>query len=299
MVAVADGTVAPHRSAQGGAAGPARPQIFAPDVLSTGNVYRGSFAADGNTFFYFKSTGGEHGYRIYVARRRNRSWSGPEPLVLGGDHSDLYPSIARDGRRLVFSSYRPIPGSSVAEAPNAQLWYADRNGDGWGPPVFMAKASTAGHYHSWVEFGFDGRVYFRRTTPDWKVTQSMVTNWNGREYGAPRLYEPAERWKGWRADVTVVGGSPGPDGTSVLLDVAARNRVSGGAASDIWVSQRQADGWTEPRPLGAGVNSDGYDVFPFFSPDGRDMYFVRDFNAFYRVPFRDALGAGMPATEYR
>jgi hypothetical protein len=56
-----------------------------------------------------------------------------------------------------------------------------------------------------VEFALDGRVYFRRATPDWKVTQSMVTEWNGR----------------------------------------------------------------------------------------------RDVNAFYRVPFRDALGAGMPATEHR
>ena len=41
-------------------------------------------------------------------------------------------------------------------------------------------------------------------------------------------------------------------------------------------TQRGAD-WLPPVPLGAGINSDGYDVFPFFSPDGKDLYFVRDF----------------------
>lgn len=119
----------------------------------------------------------------------------------------------------------------------------------------------------------------------------MASGWNGREFDTPQPYEPAERWKGWRTDVEVVGGSPGPDGRSVFLDVATRNPATGRGASDIWVSTRQGDTWAAPRRLGAGVNADGYDVFPFFSPDGRDLYFVRDFTTFYTVPLHDALTA--------
>ena len=164
---------------------------------------------------------------------------------------------SRDGSRLVFSSYRPIPRTTPGHSdgtanggptkPNAHLWYADRKGDGWGAPVFMAKASTFGHYHSWVQFGDDGHLYFRHTTPDWLRTQTMASEWNGREYDTPRPYDAAERWKGWRADINVVGGAPGPGGNTVFLDVATRNPTTGRGASDIWVSIRRGDAWTEPQ----------------------------------------------------
>ncbi|HVQ29182.1 MAG TPA: hypothetical protein VMV21_06375, partial [Vicinamibacteria bacterium] len=66
---------------------------------------------------------------------------------------------------------------------------------------------------------------------------------------------------------------------------------TGRGASDIWVSRHRGGEWTVPRPLGAGVNSDGYDVFPFFSPDGKDLYFVRDFATFRRVSLAEALAS--------
>ena len=270
-----------------------RPEVFGAGVLSAGEVYRGCFAADARTFYFFKKVGEPEHYRIFESHRTASTWTVPRHIVLGGEFSDLYPALSHDGARLVFTSYRPIPGATGGK-PNAHLWYVDRHGDGWGSPVFMAKASTAGYYHSWVQFGDDGRLYFRRTTPDWALTQTLMSEWNGREYDAPRPYEAAERWKGWRADVNVVGGAPGPGGNTVFLDVATRNPSTGRSASDTWVSIRRGDTWAEPRKLGAGINSNGYDVFPFVSPDGLELYFVRDFATFYRIPLREALRSVAP-----
>ena len=282
-----------------------KPEVFGAGVLSAGEVYRGCFAPDGRTFYFFKKVGEPEQFRIFDSHRTGGMWTAPRRVVLGGEFSDLYPAISRDGSRLVFSSYRPIPGTTPGHSdgtanglgptkPNAHLWYADRKGDGWGSPVFMVKASTFGYYHSWVQFGDDGHLYFRRTTPDWSRTQTMTSEWSGREYDTPRPYDGAERWKGWRADINVVGGAPGPGGNTVFLDVATRNPTTGRGASDIWVSIRQGDTWTEPRKLGAGINSNGYDVFPFFSPDGLELYFVRDFATFYRIPLREALRSAAP-----
>ena len=265
-------------------------ELVGPDVLSTGQVFRGSFTPDGRTLFFFKKTGSGEDYRIYSSTLAPAGWTTPTVVTLGGDFSDLYPSISRDGRRIVFSSYRPVPGVQGVK-PNAHLWYADRTNEGWGAPVFMARSSTPGHYHSWVEFGWDGAIYFRRTTPDWTSTETMRVRWSGSEYSTPEPYADAERWKGWRADVRIAGGSPGPEGTLVFLDVATRNPRTGGGASDIWVSRKRGDTWTEPAPLGAGINSDGYDVFPFVSPDGRDLYFVRDLATFHRIPLAEALAS--------
>lgn len=281
-----------------GQAAPASVEIFGPGVLSTGEVFRGTFTPDGRTFYFFKKIGSGENYRIYSSNRTATGWAIPSIVDLGGPHSDLYPAISPDGRRIVFSSYRPVPGQTGGK-PNAHLWYADRNDNGWSTPVFMTRTSTLGHYHSWVEFGFDGAVYFRRTTPDWKRNETMRAQWSGGEYSSPAPYVDVERWKGWRAGVQLVGGAPGPAGRLVFLDVATTNPRTGGGASDIWVSIKRGDSWTEPAPLGAGINSDGYDVFPFVSSDGKDLYFVRDFAAFHRIPLADALASIGEATDVR
>jgi len=264
-------------------------ELFGAGVLSVGEVYRGSFMPDGRTFYFFKKvTPQQEDYRIFVSHLRAGKWSAPERVRLGGDYSDLYPAIAKDGKRMVFSSYRSAPGDTSPK-PNAHLWYVDRQGDGWGEPVFMAAANKLGHYHSWVEFGPDKAIYFRRTTPDWSANETMMTRWNGKEFAPPVLYAEAQRWKNWRSDLRVAGAAPGPDGKVLFLDVATRNPKTGRGASDIWVSFKRGNDWSEPKPLGAAINSDGYDVFPFFSPDGKELYFVRDFAAFYRVRLQDAL----------
>jgi Tol biopolymer transport system component len=262
------------------------PEPFGAGIFT--DTYRGTFTPDGDTFYFFRPVGGTENYRIFSSQRSTDGWSAPVRVNLGGDFSDLYPSIAKDGRRMAFSSYRPIPGDSTGK-PNAHVWYVDRTDRGWGPPVFVSSVSTPGHYHSWIEIGADDALYLRRTTPDWKKTESLRAPRIGTAYGAPTPYTDVERWKGWRTDVTVAGGSPGPNASLVFLDVATRNPATGQPASDIWVVEKRDGAWSEPRPL-SRVNSDGFDVFPFFSPDGRDLYFVRDFSAFYRIPLAAALG---------
>ncbi len=269
--------------------GSAQPEVFGAGVLSVGEVYRGCFAADGRKFYFFKKVKPEReDYRIFVSHLTGGRWSEPAQMRFGGDFSDLYPALSKDGRRLVFASYRPAPGDRSAK-PNAHLWMVERQGQGWGEPVWLAALNQLGHYHSWAEFGPDGALYFRRTTPDWENNTTMRARWNGRVFLAPEPFAAAERWKNWRADVRVAGGSPGPDGKTVFLDVATRNPQTGRGASDIWVTFQQGQDWTEPQPLSPAINAAGYDVFPFFSPDGRTMYFIRDFATFYHLPLREAL----------
>lgn len=282
--------LAPVCPSAGSSVGAGPPERLAPGIISTGNVYRGSFAPDGHALYFFKKvTEGAEDYRIFVSRLVEGRWTLPERVALGGEFSDMYPAITSDGRRLIFSSYRPAPAATGK--PNANLWYVDRNGDRWGEPVFMAEAGVAGTYHSWVHVGRDGEVYFRSTTPDWTTQRTLVTRWNGRAYTKAVPFEPVERWIGWRPDIRVAGGVPSPDGKAVFLDVTTIDPgTNARSTSDIWVSAATASGWTEPAPLGQAVNTDGWETFPFFSPDGRDLYFVRDFDAFYRIPLREALG---------
>lgn len=274
------------------------PEVFGADVLSGGEVFRGSFAQDGRTFYFFKKiTSAEEDYRIFSSQLTNGKWSSPQQITLGGEYSDLYPSISKDGRRMVFVSYRPAPGDTSTKR-NAYLWYVDKKGNEWGEPVFITSVNKFGHYHSWAEIGFDGNLYFRQTTPDWRGNQTFVSRWNGKEYTAPLLVEEVERWKNWKSDVRIAGGSFSPDGKVVFLDTAARNPKTGKGASDIWVSFKTGNQWSEPKPLGADINSDGYDNFHFFSPNGKELYFVRDFNTFYKIKLKTALNSVKSSTKH-
>ena len=46
---------------------PREPTVFGAGVLSVGEVYRGCFAADGNTFYFFRKLGEPERYRIFVS----------------------------------------------------------------------------------------------------------------------------------------------------------------------------------------------------------------------------------------
>jgi hypothetical protein len=123
-----------------------RAEIFAPTLADSGMIFRGAVGPDAREFYFFKRVTSDprvEEYRIFVSRLHEGTWSSPQQLRLGGDYSDLYPALAPSGRRLVFTSYRPVPGDTSSH-PTASLWYADRVGEGWDRPVPIRAATELG-----------------------------------------------------------------------------------------------------------------------------------------------------------
>jgi hypothetical protein len=273
---------------------PAKAVVFAPGTISMegGNVFRGAFSPDGDEFWFFrKVTEGEEDYRIFVSRRGTGGWSEPERLLLGGEFSELYPSISSDGGRLAFTSYRPVPGDT-SDHPNANLWYVDRNPDGsWGTPVFMAAASTLANYDNNPRFRSDGSIEFGSTTPDWSTNTRLVTRWDGTQYGPPEPDTTMNAWTDWRDDTTVSSVTLSPDGELAILDVRHRDAEGRLGPSDLWYSRRGEGGWSDPQPLEGGVNTpEAFENFVVFSPDGSEIHFVRGFHLYWRISTGAATG---------
>jgi hypothetical protein len=59
-----------------------------------------------------------------------------------------------------------------------------------------------------------------------------------------------------------------------MLIFAGKGRRDGRGEYDLFVSFRCGERWTEPRALGAGVNSTGWEFGPRFSPDGKTFFFT-------------------------
>ncbi|MCO6511987.1 MAG: amidohydrolase family protein [Aridibacter famidurans] len=266
-----------------------RPKLLDDDPSLQGGVYRGSFTPDGETLYFFKRTApqGEQ-YRIFRTSRKEGKWGPAEMIDLGGDFSDLYPAISNDGQRMVFASYRPVAGDT-SDKPNSHLWMAERDGDGWGKPKFLGSVNKLGDYHSWVEFGWDGDLFFRRTTPDWRNTVTLHAKWNGEGFDAPEPFAEVEQIIRSTPGLNSSGGSPGPTNDLIFIDAGARDPLTGRGTSDIYVSRKMDGKWSEAKPFGPTINIGGFDVFPFVSPDGKTMYFVRDFERFYSIELDAAM----------
>jgi hypothetical protein len=264
------------------------PEVVAPGVLSSGEVFRGSFTPDGHTLYFFKKTVPDtEEYRVFSSRLVGGRWTAPVRVDLGGDFSNTYPAIAPDGRRMVFASSRPVPG--IAGRPNFYLWEVERTGEGWGTPRVLENLNLAGHYHSWPEFTPDGALRFRRTSPDWRTTTTLVSRPEDGRFGAPEADPVIQSCRDLQPGTRIVGGGPVPGGQFYVLDVAIPARDGHRAHSDIWIAERDGDRCRNPRPLGSSINTDEFETFPFFSPDARDLYFVRGFETFYRVPLASAI----------
>lgn len=276
-------------------AAPTWATAFAPNLADSARLFRGTFTRDGQTLYYFrKVTLTEEDYRILVSRKTATGWTTGERLDLGGDFSDLYPSVSPDGKRLVFASYRQAPGDTISHK-NAYLWYAEKQGTGWGAPKFIAPAALFGTYHSGPIIDANYNIRFGRTSADWRTRTSMITRWNGKTYQPAEPLgneDPGLRWRDWKTtEYYVWGGQLTPAGDVAILDISQIDRNGRRGPAQVWISVKQGEDWSEPQRAGGGVNRPGsWTNFVNPTPDGCSALYVRDFTRFETVSLEALTG---------
>ncbi len=274
---------------------PAVAEAFGPAMAATdqGRIYTHLVSANGRELYFFKKTGplNLEDYRIFRSVREGDAWGAPEQLRLGMDASDLYPSLSRDGNRLVFSSYRPVPGDTSAH-PNAHLYQSDRTANGWSEPELIP-ASRIGYYHSGVTLGDDGSLWFKLVSPDWRTRQAMTLAWNGRTFAramTPAVAVPAQAyWQARQGDSLrvwdAVEGIPG-----VTLLAVSRVLPGGRTSPSTYFSTTLlADGSFTPLTPVRAIPGRAPN-FAWVSRDGCWLHFTRDYAQLMRIPVAALLG---------
>lgn len=241
--------------------------VFAPGIISTGDVFASTFTPDGRVVVFTKFSP-PRPMTLMTSVLMDGRWSTPTALPFSGVYRDLDPSFSPNGTRLYFSSGRPSEPSAADTVSGVDTWYVTRLSNGWSAPVRLPEpvnGNDTDMYPSTTNRGvlyfdsFRSRpsrrfVYRAEPRPDGTLGEpQMLSTTINADSGASNLFVDAE-------ERYVVFGALRPEGVGGM---------------DLYVSHKTATGWTTPVNLGPGVNTSATEFCPFVSRDGRSLYFTR------------------------
>ena len=284
----------PSTAASADSAADSGAQVFAPGVISDARQqWRISFTPDESTAYFASSEGFFPITRqatIYVTHRRGAGWSAPEVAPFSGTYSDIDPFVSPDGRRLYFSSIRPVDGEVRGDI---DIWMVERSGETWGPPVRLGADVNTAEDELYPSTSRDGTLYFASgprapaAGKHWDIFRAVRRGaaFAPRERLGPAVNTaPDENTAGlqgaWEFNPEISA-----DGR-MLLFTSLR---PGNGLGDLYVSHRRGGQWSPAQSLGPAVNTAADEYHPTLSPDGRWLYFVRrqaDQGDFHRIATR-------------
>ncbi len=247
------------------------PELFAPGVVSTGaNELNAAFTPDGNELYFTRSIDGRE--TLMTTRQVEGVWAPPAIAGFSGTFTDVDPYITRDGRRLYFSSTRPVEGGS--EAKDADLWYLERQAGGdWGEPVHLGGPNTEGKDDYYTSLSDDGSLYFSIFDSNSAADIYRARAEDG-GFGPPERVEGGISTGALEHDPFVA-----PDDSYLIF---TSDRPGGYGSADLYISFADPDGsWTEPVNMGESINSAHYEFCAMLSQDGKYLFFTSRNNIYW------------------
>jgi hypothetical protein len=137
------------------------------------------------------------------------------------------------------------------------------------PTIFAPDVITTGDFESHPAFMPDGKtVYFLRSTPNFNLWTIVVSHFENSKWSTPEIAPFSGQYSD--ADPFITS-----DGSKLYF---ISNRPVPGKQStdlDIWLTEKTATGWSEPKNVGVPVNSPGNEWYPTIAANGT-IYFGSD-----------------------
>jgi Tol biopolymer transport system component len=245
------------------------PELFAPDVVSTGaDELNAVFSPDGKEFLFTVKTPDRVRHTLMFVERHGDYWSEPRVLAFSGRYSDADPAYAPDGNRLYFISMRPREGEGPPRE-DWDIWAVERTETGWGEPWNLGAPVNTDSQEVYPSVAADGTLYFSsgRTGGLGKndIYRSRLVDGSFSEPENPGATINTEHSEG---DLFIA-----PDESYIVFVSSGRPDSLG--HGDLYVSFRAEDGtWSPAVNLGEGINSRWTEYCPSVSPDGDYLFFT-------------------------
>jgi Tol biopolymer transport system component len=243
------------------------PQLFLLDEISTNlNERDMAISPDGNEMFYTMQ-GYQNSFSVIIHRTKisGSKWSAPEVASFSGSYGDLEPAFSADGKKLFFSSNRPVTGTALKDY---DIWVSEKNKDGWSEPKNLGKFINTEANEFYPSVATNGNLYF---TAEYKKgvgkEDIYISRWVNGSYTESVALDTAVNSRLYEFNAFV-----SPDEQFILFTGYGRKDDAGGG--DLYISIKDTNGhWQGAKNL-AFLNSKKLDYCPSVSFDKKVMYFT-------------------------
>jgi hypothetical protein len=187
------------------------------------------------------------------------------PANVNTDYEEASPLLAPDGKTLYFSRLL-YPENQGGRFSGSDIWVSSKQGKTAWSNASSSDLNDKGN-NAVIGVNADGEtIYILSTTGSGKPSGIYFTKKRGNSFLRPELI-PIEGLdpKGF------LGFYVSPDYEVMFISMQADDSKG---QEDIYVTTRGAAGqWTKPKNLGSSINTSGFEISPFLSPDKQRLYF--------------------------
>jgi len=196
-----------------------------------------------------------------------------EPVKLSDHINSPYeesnPLLSPDGKVLYFVRTND-PANTGGDEGGQDIWYSQMENGQWSPARNDLSQINNGDNNAVVGIAGENEKLFLINTYSAHPRRDRGVVFTARSEGnwiAPRELDLVLKMKS-----DFYGFYVAPQQDILLISMQSKHSLG---AEDLYVSFRNADStWTEPLHTGDVINSEGYEISPFLSADGKTIYFA-------------------------
>jgi len=137
------------------------PVLFAPGIVSDEYGNRDmAISPNGDELFYTIQYRGGFAFSVIMySKKVNSKWTSPEVASFSGQYNDEEPAFSPDGKKLYFSSNRPVTGT---EKKDYDIWFITKEKELWSEPQNIGTAVNTSKDEFYPSVAKSGNIYFTR-----------------------------------------------------------------------------------------------------------------------------------------
>lgn len=247
-------------------------ELFGKDFISTGISERDfALSPDGAELFYtIQSPQGIFQTIVYSKKDSKGKWSKPEVASFAGKFSDLEPAFTADGKKLFFSSNRPLSGSEIKDF---DIWVVEKETGKWGEPQNLGAPVNTTEDEFYPSITNTGNLYFTAAYKNGLGKEDVfIAKFENGKYGEPVPLDTAVNSKTYEFNAFI-----SPDEDFIIFTSYGRKDDTG--RGDLYMSIKDASGNWQPAKNLSMLNSAKLDYCPFVSFDKRMLFFTSERNS--------------------
>lgn len=256
------------------------PEIFAPGLVSLFNrlEFGSVFSQEADEFYFAVDSNGRS--EIKWTRLINNKWELPSTLVSSLEFGCNDPFLSQDENRLYFISNKSLDDDTIKT--DYDIWYIEREGGEWGTELknagFVINSNSHEYYMSLSRRNY---LYFSSNVNSTEINRHNFNIYysayiNG-AFQTPVLLSDSINSGDYEADVFIA-----PDESYMIF---CSIRKEGFGQGDLYISFKdKIGGWSKAKNMGQIINTEGHELCPFVSKDGKYFFYTSNQDIYWVDP---------------